>query len=84
MESQENQTRPDNVSKSSPTKGPPMAPHRKVKGEKGYGLKFDREKKDEFLRILRETHSITESCKIVGISKMTAYEHKYANPDFYA
>lgn len=84
MESQEKTERLDNVAKSSPTKGPPTAEHRKVKGENGAGLKFNREKKDQFLEVLQETSSITRACKIVGIDKKTAYEHKYANPEFFA
>jgi hypothetical protein len=45
-------------------------------------IKFDAKKKDEFLKLLRETANATRSCKAVDISYTCYWEHLKSDPEF--
>lgn len=45
-------------------------------------LKFDEEKKERFLKLLKESANITRSCEGVGISHTCYKDHYRADPEF--
>ena len=44
--------------------------------------KFTDRVREKFLAALRETCNVTESARLVGVSRRCAYDHKEADPEF--